>query len=146
MHSLARTLGAALLLTGLAVPAPAAADDLCLQFSGPGCDLSGDLGFFRFMGAKLPKNPKKATALHGRACGTGTVWGTAVRSSDNTSIALAATFACDASTGIIDAGLSITDNSVGTVHPGDAGFGAFALDSSCDVTVVDCDTEPGLLP
>jgi hypothetical protein len=121
---------------------PAAAGDLCLQFAGETCDLSGDLGFFRFMGAKLPKNDKKAVALHGRACGTGTVTGTAVRNVGGTFINVGATFVCDVTPGVISAELSPADVGVGTVHAGDAAYGDFALSSSCTVTVVDCDTEP----
>jgi hypothetical protein len=146
MHRLACALATALLASGLALTSPAAAGELCLQFSGGSCDLSGDLGFFRFLGAKLPKSPKKATALHGRACGTGTTWGTAVRNAENNAIELAATFVCDGVPGMIGASLPLENNGVGTVHPGDASYNAFALGSSCDVTVVDCDTEPGLAP
>jgi hypothetical protein len=146
MHRLSRVLVTALLASGIGVTSPATAGDLCLQLSGASCDLSGDLGFFRFMGAKLPKNPKKAAALHGRACGTGTAWGTAVRNAENTVIELAATFVCDATPGMLGASLSIADTGIGTVHPGDASYNAFALGSSCDVTIVDCDAEPGLAP
>ena len=46
----------------LGAAAPAKAADVCVQFEGLSCDLSGDLGFFRFMGAKFPSNNKKAVA------------------------------------------------------------------------------------
>jgi hypothetical protein len=123
---------------------PAAAGDLCLQYSGGECELSGDLGFFRFMGAKLPKNAKKAVDLHGRACGTGTVTGTAVRNPAGTLIVLGATFICDATPGVISAELSPANTALGSTHAGDASYGAYELGSTCTVTVVDCDTEPGL--
>jgi hypothetical protein len=130
----------------LAGSAPAAAVDLCLQFAGETCDLSGDLGFFRFMGAKLPKNEKKAVALHGRACGTGTVTGTAVRNPAGTLINVGATFICDVTPGVISAEMNPANVAVGSTHPGDAGYGEYALGSSCTVTVVDCDGEPGSAP
>lgn len=134
---------AGLLAGSLAGAAPAAAADLCLQFSGASCDLSGDLSFFRFPGTKLPKTAKKAVALHGRACGTGTVTGTVVRNPAGTLIQLGATFVCDATPGVISADIDPANTALGSVHAGDASYGAFDLSSSCDVTLVDCDGEPG---
>jgi hypothetical protein len=137
-------IAAAALAAGSLAPAPARARDLCLQFAGMSCDLSGDLGFLRFMKAKLPKNTKKATALHGRACGTGVVTGTAVRNNDNTLVNVAATFVCDAVPGVIAAEIDVSDTAVGSVHTGSASYGAYALGSDCQVTIVDCAGEPGL--
>jgi hypothetical protein len=135
---------AALASAVLAASAPATAGDVCVQYSGAECDLSGDLGFFRFMGAKLPKSPKKAVDLHGRACGTGTVTGTAVQNPAGNLVVLGATFICDGTPGVITSEMAVADTSVGSTHAGDASYGAFDLASSCTVTVVDCDTEPGL--
>ena len=137
-------LAAGLAATLAAASLPARAADLCLQFAGPSCDLSGDIGFFRFMGAKLPKNPKKAVALHGRACGTGVVTGTAVRNPDDTLINVAATFVCDATPGLISAAIAPATTGIGSVHTGDASYGSFDLPASCTVTIVDCAGEPGL--
>jgi hypothetical protein len=109
------------------------------------CALSGDLGFFRFPSTKLPKNAKKAVALHGRACGTGTVTGSAVRNPAGTLIQVGATFICDATAGLISADIDPASTAVGSTHAGDAGFGSFDLNSSCTVTIVDCAGEPGQL-
>jgi hypothetical protein len=136
--------GIALLGAALAAPPAARAADQCLQFSGASCALSGDLGFFRFMGAKYPKTAKKAEALHGRACGTGTVTGTAVRSASGSPLVIGATFVCDVTPGVIEAELDPAALGLGSTHPGNASYGAFDLGTGCTVTVVDCDTEPGL--
>jgi hypothetical protein len=133
---------AALVSTVLASAAPSAAADLCLQYGGGECGISGDIGFFRFMGAKLPKNDKKAVHLHGRACGTGSVTGTAVRNVGGTLINLSAVFACDATPGVIDAEINPANTAIGGTGTGHAAYGAFNLDSGCTVTIVDCDTEP----
>jgi hypothetical protein len=142
--SVATRLALAGLLAGvLGSAAPSAAADLCLQFDGPTCPLSGDLGFFRFPSTKLPKNAKKAVALHGRACGTGTVTGTAVRNPAGTLIQVGATFLCDATPGLISADIDPANTAVGSTHDGDAGFGSFDLNASCTVTIADCAGEPG---
>jgi hypothetical protein len=138
-------LAAGLAATLAAASLPARAAELCLQFEGASCALSGDIGFFRFLGAKLPKNPKKAVALHGRACGTGVVTGTAVRTKDDTLINVAATFVCDATPGLITAEIAPATTGIGSVHTGDASYGSFDLPTSCTVTIVDCDGEPGNL-
>jgi len=122
---------------------PARAAELCLQFDGASCALSGDTGFFRFLGAKLPKSPKKAVALHGRACGTGVVTGTAVRNADDTLVNVAATFVCDATPGLVSAAIAPATTGIGSAHTGDASFGTFDLPTSCTVTIVDCAGEPG---
>lgn len=127
----------------LAAAAPAKAADLCVQFDGVSCDLSGDLGFFRFMGAKLPNSIKKATDLHGRACGTGTVTGTAVMNTEGTFVNLSATFVCDATPGLIDVSFA-PGATLGAVGSGGAGYGAFDVNSACTATIVDCAGEPGL--
>ena len=127
----------------LTAAAPAKAADLCVQFDGVGCDLSGDLGFFRFMGAKLPSSNKKATRLHGRACGTGTVTGTATTNSEGTSVILSGTFVCDATAGLIEASFG-PGATLGAVGAAGAGYGAFNVDSTCTATIVDCASEPGL--
>jgi hypothetical protein len=137
-------IAAAVLAGAPLAPGPAHAGDLCLQFAGMSCDLSGDLGFFRFMKAKLPKNTKKATALHGRACGTGVVTGTAVRNTDGTLVNVAATFVCDATPGVISAEIDAANTGVGSAHTGSASYNAYALGSTCQVTIVDCVSEPGL--
>lgn len=127
----------------LTAAAPAKAADLCVQFDGVSCDLSGDLGFFRFMGAKLPTSIKKATRLHGRACGTGTVTGTAAMNTEGTFVNLSATFVCDATAGVIEASFA-PGATLGAVGAGGAGYGAFNVDSTCTATIVDCAGEPGL--
>jgi hypothetical protein len=136
-------LAAGLTASLAAASLPARAAELCLQFDGASCALSGDTGFFRFLGAKLPKSPKKAAALHGRACGTGVVTGTAVRNPDDSLINVAATFVCDATAGLISAAIAPATTGVGSTHTGDASFGTFDLPTSCTVTIVDCDGEPG---
>jgi hypothetical protein len=131
----------------LTTAAPAKAADLCLQFNGPDCQLSGDLGFFRFMGAKLPTSTKKAAGLHGRACGTGSITGSAVAlPGAMTTVTLSATFECDLGTGMIAAYFyNVTGPiTVGSIGYGAASYGNFNINTDCDVTVVDCATEPGL--
>lgn len=128
----------------LTAAAPAKAADLCVQFDGVSCDLSGDLGFFRFMGAKLPNSIKKATALHGRACGTGTVTGSAAMNTEGTFVNLSATFVCDGTPGLINAAFTPGMTGLGAVGIGESGYGAFSLAGSCTATIVDCGTEPGL--
>jgi hypothetical protein len=120
------------------------AGDLCLQYAGASCELSDDLGFFRFLGAKLPRSAKKAIHLHGRACGAGVATGSAVVDSSETSIRLAATFVCGDVVGVIDATLDPADTALGSVHGGRASFFGYDLDSDCSVTIVDCADEPGL--
>ncbi len=127
----------------LTAAAPARAADLCLQFSGGSCDLSGDLGFFRFMGAKLPTSNKKAVRLHGRACGTGTATGTATMNSEGTSVILSATFVCDATAGLIEASFGPAP-ALGAMGAAGASYGSFGVDSTCIATIVDCSAEPGL--
>ncbi len=123
---------------------PARAGDICLQFSGASCDLSGDLGFFRFMGAKKPKTITKPAEIHGRACGFGTVTGTMVLTHDGGVLTLSGNFVCDATAGAINAEFSSST----VLAPGAVGLGGLAsygdvnLGSSCDVAVVDCATEP----
>jgi hypothetical protein len=141
--TVARLVLAGLVAGAFGSAAPAAAAELCLQFAGASCAVSGDIGFFRFPGTKLPKNPKKAVALHGRACGTGTVTGSAVRNPAGTLIQLGATFICDATPGLISAEFDPASTALGSVHAGDAAYGSFDLSSSCTVTIVDCAGEPG---
>ena len=122
---------------------PARAGDLCLQYNGVGCPLSGDLGFFRLMGAKFPKTITKATEIHGRACGTGTVTGTMVMARLDNIIILGANFVCDATVGGIYAGFNPASLAVGsTALNAYASYGDVNLGSGCDVTIVDCATEP----
>jgi hypothetical protein len=131
---------------GLAVAsaAPARAADLCIQLDGVSCPLSGDLGFFRFK-AKLPKNPKKAVALHGRVAGLGSAYGTAVMSNDATSIDIGVTFFADATQGQFNGSFDPTD--LASVHSANADYGAYDVGGgSCDMTIVDCAGEPGLEP
>ena len=126
-----------------ALAAPAAAGDLCIQYSGATCDLSGDLGFFHFIGGKLPKTTKKVMELHGRACGAGTVTGSAVVTTVGSPlISVGATFICDATPGVISADINPADTSIGSTHTGRGGYGAYTLGGSCTVTIVDCATEP----
>lgn len=127
----------------LALSSSAFAADVCVQYAGASCDLSGDLGFFRFLGAKLPRSAKKAVHLHGRACGTGVVTGSAVLDPTGAPIRLAGTFVCGDVVGMIDATLDPLDTAAGSVHGGRASFFGFDLDSDCTVTIVDCATEPG---
>jgi hypothetical protein len=121
------------------VPGKASADT-CIQISGASCDLSGDLGFFRFKG-KLPKKAKKFVALHGRACGVGAAFGTAVVNTEATGVAVAATFFCDAEQGQFDLFFSV-GATLGDTGFGYASYGAYGLGSSCDGEIVDCALEP----
>jgi hypothetical protein len=126
----------------IAIAPGKASADVCIQFSGGSCDLSGDLGFFRFKG-KLPKGKgwRKITALHGRACGVGAAFGTAVVNTEGTGIAVAATFFCDAEQGQFDVSLPVGAR-VGDTGFGYASYGAYGLGSSCDAEIVDCSLEP----
>lgn len=133
LTSLAAVIGAAM---------PAAAADLCLQFSGVTCDVSGDAGFFRFMNAKLPKTVKKGVSLHGRACGTGTATGSSAMIDDPATVHLSAFYVCDASPGVIEANFPVGMTDIGTVGTGRASSGGFSLGSTCVVTIVDCTLEP----
>jgi hypothetical protein len=117
-----------------------ASADTCIRISGGGCDLSGDLSFFRFKG-KLPKKVKKLTALHGRACGVGAAFGTAVVNTEGTGVAVAATFFCDAEQGQFDIGFPV-GASLGDTGSGYASYGTYGLGSSCDAEIVDCSLEP----
>lgn len=123
---------------------PARAGDLCMQFDGASCPLSGDLGFFRFMGAKQPKTITKPTEIHGRACGFGVVTGTMVMTHDGNAVMIGANFVCDATVGAISAGFASATVMVpgATANGGSASFGDVNLGNTCDVTVVDCATEP----
>jgi hypothetical protein len=94
------------------------------------------------MGAKLPKNVKKATRLNGRACGTGTATGTAAVIDDPSTIHLSAFYVCDASPGVIEANFTPGMTDIGAIGTGRASSGGFSLGSSCTVTIVDCTTEP----
>jgi hypothetical protein len=118
-----------------------ASADFCLQFSGTSCDLSGALGFFRFKG-KLPKKVKKFAALHGRACGVGPTYGSAVLNTEGTGVEVGATFFCDAEQGQISAlftpGSGIGDTSLLAY----ASYGTHGLATSCTATIVDCNLEP----
>ncbi|MBI5505626.1 MAG: hypothetical protein HY899_12565 [Deltaproteobacteria bacterium] len=144
MKKIGLMLATVVLGSGLLVAAPASAADLCLQFAGATCDLSGDLGFFRFMAAKLPTTNKRVARLNGRACAYGTVTGSAVTVVDGTSVEIGATFICDGVPGVIEANFPLKPV-VGTVSSGaDATYGAYSLSTSCTATVVDCATEPGL--
>jgi len=122
---------------------PARAGDVCVQFAGAGCDLSGDLGFFRLLGAKFPSSNKKAVKVSGRACATGSVTGTLVMSHDSTRVHFGATFDCDAVFGALSADFDPASLAVGsTAATAWASYGDVALGSSCTATVVDCATEP----
>ena len=118
-----------------------ASADFCLQFSGASCDLSGDLGFFRFKG-KLPKKVKKFAALHGRSCGVGPAYGSAVVNTEGTGVEVGATFFCDAQQGQISAlftpGSRIGDTSLLAY----ASYGSHGIATSCTAVIVDCDLEP----
>jgi hypothetical protein len=127
-------------LVAVSAPQPASAADLCLQLDGESCPLSGDLGFFHF-NAKLPKNPKKAVALHGRVAGVGAANGTAVMSTDGSSISIGVTFFADATQGQFDGSIDPTD--LAATHSASADYGIYDVaGGSCDLTIVDCDLEP----
>jgi hypothetical protein len=133
----------ACLVGTFAAAAPASAGDVCVQFSGITCALSGDLGFFRFTGAKFPTSNKKAVRLHGRACGTGTATGTLVMTHDSSLIELGATFICDATPGVISVEFSPASTGIGSSAVlARASYGTYDLSSSCLVSIVDCATEP----
>jgi hypothetical protein len=117
-----------------------ASADICIQISGPTCDLSGDLGFFRF-NRKLPKNAKKFVALHGRACGEGPAFGTAVVDSEGKGIEVGATFFCDAGQGQFDIWFPL-GSKIGDTGSGYASYGVYDVLSSCDAELVDCALEP----
>jgi len=146
MKNIKLMLATALLASGLLGAVPASAADVCLQFDGPSCDLSGDLGYFHFQAAKLPKNPKQSSALHGRACGGGVVYGTAAMTAAGDQIQVGATFNCDATNGTIIAYMNVPTpgTAIGSVHFGYAGYGTFDLSNSCNVTIVDCTLRPDL--
>jgi|GEM_PF-1917040 len=146
MKKIGMTLATVLFGSAMLAAAPAKAADLCLQFDGASCDLSGDLGYFHFTAAKLPKTAKKAVALHGRACGGGVVYGTAVMTTGQDMIEIGGTFNCDAVNGTIMAWMNVSDGTgVGPFkHGGYAGYGNFDLNNACDVTVVDCALRPDL--
>jgi len=118
-----------------------ASADFCLQFSGASCDLSGDLGFFRFKG-KLPKKVKKLAALHGRACGVGPAYGSAIVNTEGTAVEIGATFFCDGEQGQISASFTPGSRIGDTSSPTYASYGIHGIASSCTATIVDCDLEP----
>ena len=118
-----------------------ASADFCIQISGASCHLSGDLGFFRFK-KKLPKNVKKFVALHGRACGVGPAYGTAIMNTEGAGVEMGVTFFCDGQQGQFTAffapGSGVGDTS-SLVY---ASYGSHGIASSCDAEIVDCDLEP----
>jgi hypothetical protein len=118
-----------------------ASADFCIQISGATCDLSGTLGFFHFK-KKLPKKVKKFVALHGRACGVGPAYGTAIVNTEGDGVEMGVTFFCDAEQGQFTAffapGSQIGDTS-SLVY---ASYGSHGLGTSCDAEIVDCDLEP----
>src|SRR5262249_1878767 len=118
--------------------------DLCIQVDGPSCDLGGDLGYFRFMKWRLPRNSNAATDVRGRACGFGPLAGTAILDSSGSQLAVNITFDCDASRGSLYRGGDATTNpAVGSSIPYVyASYGDYDYTSACNATVVDCATEP----
>jgi hypothetical protein len=118
-----------------------ASADFCLQFSGASCFLSGDLGFFRFKG-KLPKKVKKFAPLHGRACGVGPAYGSAVLNTEGTLVEVGATFFCDADQGQISASFTPGSRIGDTSSLAYASYGSHGLATSCTAVLVDCDLEP----
>ncbi len=134
-------LAAAALSFAVLAPTTAKAADLCLQFDGLYCSLSGDLGFFRFSG-KLPKTKWKSEGLHGRSCKYGAVQAAASMNTDGTFINIHGTFNCDAVNGTINAEIRVaTGTAIGSVHSGRSSYGDFDAGPSCTVTIVDCATE-----
>jgi hypothetical protein len=125
-------------------PVPAAAKDLCLQLStangNSDCDFTGQAGFFRFSRARLPKNPKRAVALHGRNAGITGVYGTMVMGTDLSSVSLVASFTTDAVFGTID--LFIDHTNLGGDHWGYSSYGDVSLNHGCNVKIVDYALEP----
>lgn len=125
-------------------PTPAAAAELCIQLStlngNTDCDFTGDAGFFRFFKAKLPRNPRRAVALHGRNGGISAVYGTMVMSADEGNTSLTASFSQDAVFGTIDLFIDHTDPTAD--HFGYGSYGGVGLDYSCNVKIVDCALEP----
>lgn len=143
MKKISAFVAAAVLAGSFAAAAPASAADLCLQFSGMSCALSGDPGFFRFTGAKFPGNNKKAIKLNGRACGTGSVTGTLVMTSDSTSTHLSASFVCDATFGAITADFNPAQTELNNTSTNAyASYGSVNLAGACTATIVDCINEP----
>ena len=118
-----------------------ASADFCIQISGASCHLSGDLGFFRFK-KKLPKNVKKFVALHGRACGVGPAYGTAIMNTEGTGVEIGATFFCDAEQGQFSALFTPGSRIGDTSSLAYASYGSHGLATSCSVEIVDCDLEP----
>ena len=139
-----RQIGLLLLLGFVGLPvagAPvkaSAGGDLCIQISGAGCDLSGDLGFFHFKG-KLPK--KQFVALHGRACGVGPAYGTAIVNSEGNGVEIGATFFCDAVQGQFLISFPLGSR-IGDTGWGYASYGNYDVLTSCDAELVDCALEP----
>lgn len=146
MKKLVAMVAAASLVGVLGAAAPAKAADLCIQFSGMSCDLSGAAGFFRFPKAKFPKNNKKPVELHGRACETGTATGTMSMNFESNSIHLSAFYVCEATAGAFTADFSPASTAIGSTSTNAyASYGDVSLGSSCTATVVDCAIE-GMIP
>ncbi len=145
MRKIGFLLATVMLGCGLFAASPASAADVCIQFDGPFCDLSGDIGYFHFTSVKLPKTAKKAVALNGRACGGGVVYGTAMMNSAGDQIQIGATYNCDGTNGTIMAYMNtVAGTAIGSVHSGYGGYGTFDLVNSCDVTIKDCALRPDL--
>lgn len=142
MRGLRLVLAATICAALAGLPAASFAGDLCLQYSGGECDITGLAGFFRFMGAKLPSSPNKAVHLHGRACGIGTVTGTAVPIGNGALVNIFATFECEGTPGLIKAVIDPDETDIGSNHEGSANLGNFNLNTACTVTIVDCANEP----
>jgi hypothetical protein len=116
--------------------APARAD-FCIQLSG---DLSGDLGFFRFLG-DLPNEKGTITPLTGRVAGLSPVWGSAVviKKPGMSYLEIGATFYADSVLGQINVTFSPPGNRDGS---GVGDYGTFGSTASFTAQRVACKLEP----
>jgi hypothetical protein len=123
-----------LLTVGLTTT-PASAD-FCFQLDGG--SFSGDIGFFRFNGAR-PVAPGQIVPLTGRAAGLSPAFGTATVGKDGSYAEYGATFFIDADQGQFDIAFLPPKSKSGS---GRASFGVYGVSDSVTVTVVDCSDEP----
>lgn len=118
-----------------------ASADFCIQISGASCPLTDDLGFFRFK-KKLPKKVNKFVPLHGRACGVGPAYGTAIMNTEGAGVEMGVTFFCDGEQGQFTAFFAPGSRLGDTSSLVYASYGSHGIVSSCGAEIVDCNLEP----